>query len=155
MCRGLCYAHFSDAFDEMVFGPLVDNNQLQHGQPKAFAVPQLEALSLAGVGSGSFSMTSTETANLDVEPELHHAFAFPNPSFLDALEHDLSVSASSSSDLAIARHLLADGKTPALSHENWNFSGTYDVTAEEDELVELVAGPTRPHVESIAAKKPR
>jgi hypothetical protein len=137
MCCGLFFAHVSDAFDEMVFGPLLDTNQV----------------SLAEVGS--CLRPSTETANLDLEPELYQAFAFPNPLSIDALEHDISVSTSSSSGRAIAHHLPADGKIPALSHESWNFSGTFDVTAEEDELVELVAEPTRPHVESIAAKKPR
>lgn len=153
MCRGLCFAHVSDAFDQMVLGPLVDTNHLQHWNPKAFAIPQLEELSTADVGS--FSGISTETANRDVEPELYQAFAVPNTSSIDAWGNDVSVSASSSRDLAVARHLPADGYNTALSHESCDLSGTYDATAKEDEIVELVTRPTRPPVESIAPKKPR
>jgi hypothetical protein len=162
-------AHFSDAFDEMVLGPLVDTNQLQHHQDNVFGVPPLEALSTTRVGG--FSGTSTDPTNPHVEPELYRAYAFQtnphvepelyqayafqNTSSIDSCERDISLSTSISSAMEFTRHIPADVYGTELSHQNSDVSGSYDTTGGDEEVIELFTGPTDPQNDSIAPKKPR
>jgi hypothetical protein len=146
-------AHFSDAFDEMVLGPLVDTNQLEHHQDNVFGVPPLEALSTTHVGG--FSGTSTDPTNPHVEPELYQAYAFQNTSSIDSLERDISLSTSISSAMEFTCHIPADVYGTELSHQNSDVSGSYDTTGGDEEVIELFTGPTDPQNDSIAPKKPR
>jgi hypothetical protein len=170
------YAYFSNEAEDLVFHRTTDTDELLQSSI-AFTMLQPETLfSAQGANVSGCMMMATASIDDDDE-ELYQPLPIPNSSSMYWPEHEAGVASSSSSgysfgpqytisnsepsfnsildDLGPPNYIPASDQTEELSHTGHGVFGTFDTTANDNEVVELAEPPSNSQTDPISIKPKR